>query len=65
MKQGTQKPVLWDNPERHGWRSKRGIQDGRTHVYRGWSILIYGKNHHNTVIYPPIKINQQNKNLSS
>ena len=40
MKQGTQKPVLWDNPE--GWGREgggRGIQDGGTHVYL-WLIHV-------------------------
>ena len=40
MKQGTQKPVLWDNTE--GWGREgggTGIQDGGTHVYL-WLIHV-------------------------
>ena len=40
MKQGTQKPVLWDNTEGWGWvGGGTGIQDGGTHVYL-WLIHV-------------------------
>ena len=48
---GHSKPVLWDNPE--GWGGEgggRGVQDGQTHVHRGWFMLMYGQNHRNIVV---------------
>ena len=47
---GHTKPVLWDNVE--GWGGKGSgmwSQDEGTHVYHGWFMSMYGKNHHNIV----------------
>jgi len=47
---GHPKLVLWDNPE--GWggeAGRRGVQDGGHMSNRGSFMLMYGKNHHNTV----------------
>ena len=53
---GHSKLVLWDNSE--GWGEEgggKGVQDGGTHVPCGWFMLMYGKNHHNTVISLQLK----------
>ena len=47
---GHSKPVLWDNPE--GWDEEwdgGGVQDGGTHVHRGWFMSMDVQNHHNIV----------------
>ena len=53
---GHPKPVLWVNPEGSGGKgSGRGVQDGG-HIYtHGQFMLMYGKNHHNTVIILQLK----------
>ena len=45
------KPVLWDNPEGKGGEgSGRGVQDVGGHMFIcGWFMLMYSRNHHNTV----------------
>ena len=58
---GHSKQVHWDNPE--GWDGGRGVRDGEGggipdggHMYtHGWFMLVYGKNHHNTVISLQLK----------
>ena len=48
---GHPKPVLYDSLEGQGGKGgRRGVQDGGdTSVSMAHSILMHGKNHHNTV----------------
>ena len=54
--------VYWDDPE--GWDGEggeRGVQDGEHMYTHGCFMSMYGKNHHNIVNQPPIKINKKKR----
>ena len=62
MTQGTKTRALWQ-PRGVGWGGRwEGSSRGRGHMYTyDWSMLMYGRNHHNIVIILQLEINKLRK----